>query len=64
MNKTNIAIAAVEVVALAVGLLLCYFGVVAWYIVPFFLLVPPAIVVVAVIASFAATARNGGNPFQ
>jgi hypothetical protein len=64
MNRTILIIGAVEALALAIGAALCHFGLLAWYLVPLALLVPPAVAVVAVIAAFGAATRDGGNPFQ
>jgi hypothetical protein len=54
----------IELIAFVVGALLCYAGYVAWYVVPLFLLIPPALAAIAVVASIGSAARNGGNPFQ
>jgi hypothetical protein len=64
MGKGWFIVAIVEILALAIGVALYYFGFIAWYLAPLFLLIPPAILVIAVIAAFTASARNGGNPFQ
>lgn len=62
--KAGLAIAGIELLALAIGLALWHFGFVAGWTVPLFLIAPPAVGVVAVIASFASASRNGQNPFQ
>jgi hypothetical protein len=63
-RRAVLIIGLAELAALAIGVVLCLFGVLAWYLVPLALLVPPAVLVIAVIAAFTATTRDGGNPFQ
>lgn len=62
--KAWIIIALVEAVALAIGFVLWHFGVVALWTVPLFLLAPPIIAVVLIIAAFAISMGKGENPFQ
>jgi hypothetical protein len=59
-----LVIGGTEAVALAIGALLCHFGLLAWYLVPLALLVPPVVLVIALLVAFAVTTSNGGNPFQ
>jgi hypothetical protein len=63
-RRAALTIGAAELTALAIAILLCHFGLIAWYVVPLSLLVPPAIAAVALIAAFTALSRDGGNPFQ
>jgi hypothetical protein len=62
--NAKIVIALVEAVALVIGLICWHFGIVAWYIVPLFLLIPPVALIVLAILFVGNASRNGGNPFQ
>jgi hypothetical protein len=64
MNKGIFIFAIVEILALALGIVLFYFGLVAWYIVPLFLLLPPGAAVVALIVGLMIAQARGENPFQ
>lgn len=59
-------IAAVEIVALAIGTLLYHYGFAAWYVIPLSLLAPAfiAAIVVLIGLAFALANSDGGNPFQ
>jgi hypothetical protein len=62
--KTKLIIALVEAVALAIGFVLWHFGVIAGWIVPLFLLAPPVIAVVLIVAALLIAMGKGENPFQ
>jgi hypothetical protein len=64
MNKGWFIVALIEIIALAIGVALYYFGFVAWYIVPLFLLMPPGAAVVALIVGLMIAQSRGQNPFQ
>lgn len=60
----NYAIVIAEATAVAVGVLLSYLGFISYWAVPFFLLVPPALLVVALVAMLLGGSSRGENPFR
>jgi tetrahydromethanopterin S-methyltransferase subunit C len=64
MNKPAIICIAIEAVAFLIGVALCYFFSLPWWIAPLCLLAPPVIAIVLGVLFFADATSNGGNPFR
>lgn len=62
--RAKIVIGLVEALALVIGLICWHFGIVAWYVAPLFLLIPPVALIVLAILFFSNASANGGNPFR
>lgn len=56
--------ALIELIALMIGVALWWTGHMAWYLVPFFLVIPPIVVFVVGIFWLVAAEAGGENPFQ